>query len=118
MSKRIYLSLPYSGNEEESFKAANKFTAELMNRGYIVFSPISMSHPVATQCELPGGWEFWRKLDTAFIEWCEELHVLCLDGWENSTGVTAEIGIAEGLGKTIVYWNMDGTILNVTDSKK
>jgi len=112
MNKRIYLALPYSGNKEESFKQANEMAAKLMTMGHIVFSPISMSHPIALQCKLPGDWEFWRKIDIAFIEWCEELHVLCLEGWETSTGVTAEIDIAEGLGKPIVYWNTDGTILN------
>jgi hypothetical protein len=57
--------------EQESFDLANKVSAKLMNEGYIVFSPISHSHPIAESQKLPGTWDFWQKFDEAFIEWCD-----------------------------------------------
>ena len=100
---KIYLACPYTNTENSSFIKANRAAAKLMLDGNIVFSPISMSHPIATQCDLPGDWEFWKKFDEAFIEWCDEMHVLCLPGWKESRGVTAEIKIAEDMGKPVKF---------------
>jgi len=107
MSK-IYLAIPYTGCEEESFKVANKISAHLMNQGHIVFSPISMSHPIAMENDLPKGWEFWKQFDETFIDWCETLYVVVMNmyGYERldaSTGVNAEIDIAIAKKKSIQY---------------
>lgn len=108
MSKtKVYVAIPYSGIEEESFSVANQVTSDLMNEGnYIPFSPISHSHPIAIQCSVPGDWAFWEEFDTSFLEWCDEVHVVVIDKERvlNSTGVQAEIGIAEKLGKPIKYY--------------
>jgi hypothetical protein len=108
MSKKIYLAIPYSGMEEESFRIANEVTSKLMLQGHIVFSPISHSHPIAISHQLPGTWEFWKKFDESFIEWCDELHAIVIgeNGMElmaKSKGVTAEIEIAKSLNKPIGY---------------
>ncbi len=86
----------------ERFKAVNKKAGELMGRGYCVFSPISMTHPIALENELPGHWEFWEKQDMPFIEWCDEFHIYCLPGWEESKGIKAEFERAKILGKKVV----------------
>ena len=100
---KIYLAIPYSGNENSSFVKANRKAAELMNQGNIVFSPISHTHPIASQCDLPADWEFWKKQDESFIEWCDAVYVYCLPGWRESRGVVAEIKLAINLGKEIIY---------------
>ena len=107
MSK-IYLAIPYTGCELESFKIANKISAHLMNQGHIVFSPISMSHPIAMEADLPKGWEFWKQFDEAFLEWCDILYIVVMtnDGWNrliNSTGLQGECEIIKVLGKPIKY---------------
>lgn len=113
MPKKIYLACPYSVKgdydpwviaeiKEQRFRAANETAADLMAEGHIVFSPISHSHPIAVQCGLPGDWEFWKNFDEAFIAWADEVHVLCIEGWEKSAGIDAELRIARDLGKTIV----------------
>lgn len=43
----IYLAIPYTWNAMESFDVVNKVAGDLMKRGYIVFSPISHSHPIS-----------------------------------------------------------------------
>jgi len=99
---KIYLAIPYSGNEEESFRTANAFAGKLMRKGHIVFSPISHSHPISkTFKEMP--WEFWKSQDEAFLEWCDELCVIMADGWEDSRGVTEEIEIIKEMKKPINY---------------
>jgi hypothetical protein len=55
------------------------------------------------QYGLPSTWAFWRGQDYAFLERCDELVVLMLDGWGESVGVQGEIGIAQELGKPIRF---------------
>ena len=107
--KKIYVGLPYTGMEEESFKVANKATAMLMKMGNIVFSPISQNHPVAMQEEMPTEWDFWESFDTEFLKWCDALYAIKIPGWEKSTGLTAERKIAAELGKEIVFMEPDET---------
>ena len=100
---KIYLAIPYTGNEIKSFQTANLVAGLLMNQGHIVLSPISHTHPIAQECDLPKEWGFWKKQDESFIGWCDELHIVKLNGYENSTGVNAEIEIAKTLGKPVKY---------------
>lgn len=109
---KIYLAIPYSGIEEKSFYIANKLSAILMKKGYIVFSPISHSHPIAIQESLPGTWEFWEKFDKSFIEWADRVYVVeigkeGIDLIERSKGVQAEIKIANELKKPVDYYKFD-----------
>jgi hypothetical protein len=109
MGKRIYLAGPYSHLDRdvrlERFHRLNEVAAKFMQspEDHVVFSPISMTHPIAEQHELPLNWEFWERNDRAFIDWCELLVVVKLPGWQESVGVKAEIAIANELGKPVVY---------------
>jgi hypothetical protein len=105
--KKIYLAGPYSHQnmhvKAHRFNKLNIAAAKLMLDGFMVFSPISHTHPIALAGDLPGGWEFWEEYDKTFIEWCDELHILKLAGWTESTGVQAEIEIAQKMDKPIVF---------------
>lgn len=102
-----YLAAPYSHAERDvrvfRFNEINKFAAELMRAGELVYSPISHTHPIAEAGDLPRGWEYWERYDTAFIEHSRRIVVLMLPGWVESKGVTAEIGIAERLGTPVTF---------------
>jgi nucleoside 2-deoxyribosyltransferase len=102
----IYLASPYSHPDpsvrERRFRAACRAAVALLHAGRVVFSPIAHSHPLA-QHGLPGSWQFWERYDRAFLERCEEVVVLMLDGWQESVGVQAEIRIARELGKPVRY---------------
>lgn len=99
----IYLASPYTGNEVPNFEAVAKKASELMVKGYIIFCPISMCHPMSVHGKLPGGWEFWEKFDRTYLSVCNRVIVYRLPGWEKSKGVTAEIKIAQELGIPIEY---------------
>lgn len=101
---RVYLSIPYSSvDHQESFETANRITARLYKMGKVVYSPISHSHPIATQESLPGGFKFWEKIDKCFIDWCDYMVVVKMDGWKESKGVHKEIEYCRSLKKPIVY---------------
>lgn len=101
--KLIYLAGPYTRNEEGSFDALNRYAARLIEAGFMVFSPISHTHPIAMVGSLPTDFEYWKEYNFRMIKNCDVLVVLMLRGWKLSTGVTAEIKIAEKIGVPVKY---------------
>ncbi len=89
---------------EKRFHAACEAAGKLIKQGHLVYSPIAHSHSIAVRCELPKDWEFWQRVDREYIKWVDEVQVLCLPGWEESTGIENEIKIAKELEKPVWYW--------------
>lgn len=118
----IYLATPYSHERaeirERRFIEAAHVAGHLMSRGYIVYSPITHTHPIAVMCQLPTGFTFWRELDTHMIHLAEELWVVMLDGWMKSTGIKHEVELAEDRCIPIhfyhVSWALDGSVKAMT----
>jgi len=114
--KKIYLAIPYSGMEEESYKLATRVTAKLMSEDrHNVFSPITHSHPL-TQLEgidMPGDWAFWKEIDLQYIDWCDEMIVIVPEAGYNkvleSTGVQAEIDYCAKQGKHITFMQLSSS---------
>jgi nucleoside 2-deoxyribosyltransferase len=101
-----YLASPYSNPDpnvrEQRYRAACRATAALLRAGLVVFSPIAHSHALVEH-GLPAKWKFWERFDRAYLERCDLLVVLMLEGWKTSVGVQAEIRIARKLGKPVSY---------------
>jgi nucleoside 2-deoxyribosyltransferase len=108
----IYLASPYSHPDpsvrEHRFRTACQAAASMLRDGHIVFSPIVHSHPLVA-FGLPTAWAAWERIDRAFLERCDELAVLMLDGWDQSVGVQAELRIARELGKPVRFLEVDAT---------
>ena len=108
----IYLASPYShanpSIHEQRYQAACRATAALIGAGQVVFSPVVHSHPLVA-FGLPTAWAAWEQIDRAFLERCDELAVLMLDGWDQSIGVRAELQIARELGKPVRFLEVDAT---------
>ena len=103
----IYLATPYSDPDPavrlQRFEEVSRVAALLTQAGMHVFSPISHTHQIALAGDLPNDWEFWEAHDRAFLAACEGLIVLRQTGWQESTGVTAELAIAREMGIMIEY---------------
>lgn len=112
----IYVASPYSNPDkdivQENYENVTKYVAELTSQGKIVFSPIVYGHTLLQFKEMPTDWEFWNHFCISFLDKCEEVHVLKLHGWYESTGVQAEIFHAENNQVPIKYIHrnvIDGT---------
>lgn len=109
--EKIYLAIPYSiWDLEKSFKLANKMAAKLMKEGYIVFSPISHSHPIGkllTDHQLDH--DFWMNQDLPWLECCDRviLAVPNIPNVEkliaNSKGISRELEKASELNIPVSY---------------
>jgi len=105
----IYLGCPYSHPDpaivQKRFEYVTRVAGALMKRGYVVFSPITHSHPIAMLEKMPGTWEFWAEQDLHILALCDELHVLELPGWQQSVGLRAEINAAVHAGLRVKRWD-------------
>ena len=105
---KIYLAAPYTHKNKSTVnarvKSINSHAARLMASGDNVFSPISHSHQIAMENDLPTTFEFWQEQNHSFTDWSDKVVVLALDGWEESRGVADEIKYAESTGKVVEIW--------------
>jgi len=132
MKPLVYLATPYSWKpkskeigvnkpdtkekdkqvREERYEKVNKVSAKLLLSGFWVYSPISMTHPIAQYIpEEKDCYDLWIPLDLNLLLKCDLVFVLCIDGWKESDGVTKEINFAKEQGIPVVYINEDLQIL-------
>jgi hypothetical protein len=116
--KLIYLSAPYTtgpDTPQERQADIDWATAWLMRLTDVyIFSPITYEKPLKEfygtldaasfdKAKNEQEWAFWGPRDKEMVTHCDELWVLCLNGWENSRGVNFEIERAKSLGKPVHY---------------
>lgn len=104
-----YLGCPYTDEDpiirRQRFELATAAAATLVRRGLVVFSPITMTHPmdIALSADKTLGSDFWVEFDEAFMHKCSELIVLQIEGWEQSSGIKREIEFFNDAGKPISF---------------
>ena len=101
---RIYLASPYSGTETqqiERYKQVCQSAADIIRMGYAVFSPIAHSHGIAVHGGLNGDHSTWKDQNLAWLEWCNEVWVVNMPGWDESKGVGWEMKMAKSMGKPV-----------------
>jgi len=115
--KKVYLACPYTHKSlkvrRDRFKAVTKVAGELMQLGYNVYSPITHSHVIASVTKLPTSWEYWEKIDKEFMDWCDIMFILTLDGWKESVGINGEINYMKKLNKLIFLINQSCIIEDI-----
>lgn len=94
----IYLSIPYSFAPDESYAYSCLVTANLLNQGKMVFSPITHNHQLAKKVK-QNDHDFWLPYDLFMLEKCDEMLVVVIgergkELVEQSKGVQAEIAFA------------------------
>lgn len=97
MTDIVYLACPYTHASltvrTSRFRWATKAAVHLCRKGYIVYSPITMTHPMdvlMNDDDATLGSEYWVNFDEAFMERCATLFILQLDGWVESKGIIRE----------------------------
>ncbi len=110
MTSYIYLSSPYSHPDatmrENRYLATAFMVGHLSARGKVVFSPIVHYHPAALMHQLPGDAEYWKKVNSTFLQAAAELKVLLLPGWDVSVGVSWELEMAAALQLPVSYMSV------------
>lgn len=91
----IYIASPYTAPDPHlmhiRFEYAEEYTAALLKKKFWCYSPIVHCHLLAEKYSLPPDFDYWMDYNFHMLARADELHVLCLVGWKESKGVTAEI---------------------------
>lgn len=114
---KIYLCHPYSDPDPEVMRArfvsANKIAGAIMRLGYVVFSPLSHSVPIAEHLDNHKSYDFWLGQDLPMLEACDEVWVPNVPGTIESRGIGVELLEASRLLKPVVHFRFnDGEIIN------
>ncbi len=103
----IYIASPYSHTDKEvveyRVKTVAQYSAKLLINKQPSISPITVGTTILKYSDLPSDFAFWKQFSLDLLSVCTEIHVLTLDGWEESIGVHAEIKYAEEHNITITY---------------
>lgn len=73
------------------FNAVTEAARHLIEQKQVVYSPLTMTHPIDVRMEHDPGSAFWVALDETFMGFCDRIIVLKLPGWDESSGVAHEI---------------------------
>lgn len=110
--RKIFLACPYSHPDpevtEQRFNACNSVAARILESGAALYSQVSMSHPINR--ELSGEHrnnvgKLWAPVDVVFMELMEELVILDLPGWDESSGIKREIEFFKDRGRPVNLWS-------------
>lgn len=103
----IYLASPYSHPDksvrEERYRKAFEATMLLLQQGYLVYSPIVYTHPLATLGDFPLGFAAWKALDLRMLDACDTFWILPLGGYSESVGIKEETDYAVETGKSVAF---------------
>lgn len=100
----IYIGQPYTGTfmqQSSRYIMGRSYLLTVSECGLPAYAPIVQNHSLNNR--LPGTWEFWSKLDLPILRKATELHVLQLEGWRESVGLTDEINDARSCKTPIRY---------------
>ena len=93
--------------EEANFNLANIRAGKLIEAGYLIYSPISHTHPIhATMPQFLARHEHqrWYEIDAEFIANANWRGIILAPLWETSTGCRGEKAIFEEHGKEILFY--------------
>jgi len=110
----LYLASPYSSPDpliqKTRFLLVEQVTAQLIEQGYFIYSPIVHCHALAERYALPTDFAFWKSYNIDMIRRADQFLILDIPGWKESKGVTAEYTFARDAGIECGFVSKDGVV--------
>ena len=100
----VYVAAPF-WHENEAVRnyrrrKAVEYSERLFHKGVPFYSPLLYSERFKEKKASEG---YWVEHGLRMVDVCDVMHVLCLEGWEDSGGIKGEIEKAEARGARVVY---------------
>ncbi|MGZ9724140.1 DUF1937 family protein [Rhizobium miluonense] len=110
--RKIFLACPYGHADktvvEQRFEISNAVAAAIARSGSVVFSQVSMSHPInkhLSDLDKAGIGNLWAPIDQVFMDAMDELIVIDEVGWKESAGVAREIEFFKIRNRRVSLWS-------------
>lgn len=101
----IYVATPYTkyrGGIECAFVRACVVTAQLLQAGLKVYSPIAHGHSISVHGRIdPLDHAIWLPFDAAIMAKSAAIVVVKMNGWDQSFGVAHEVETFRKAGKPV-----------------
>ena len=114
----VYLATPYTKypmGHEIAFRHAAKLAAKLVAEKINVYSPIAHTHPIAIHGGLDNtDYHSWISFDKAMMNKADTIVVGMMPSWEQSYGISYEVGYFRAQQKPVFY--LDPDTLELTDA--
>ena len=108
----IYLASPYSDPDPhvrvQRYYSAMECVVNLLNQGFIVYSPVVHFHELAIRHSLPTNATWWQRQNEGMLNLAEALYVLAIPDWKISLGVQTEIKWAFDNGMVVTILDVKG----------
>lgn len=105
--KKIFVAGPYNSDDQSTMdyrlNKIIKYCTDLFLKGDASITPLILGLSYAKKASLPTDSNTWRKFSETLLKGCDEIHVLMMNGWEESKGVQFEIEEAKRLNITVKY---------------
>lgn len=105
--KRVFISLPFGHPDVcvvlSRFYQAEQHFMTLLREGVCPVSPVVTGYPLCQKYGISARFEHWDAYCKTELKSCDEVHVLMLDGWDQSVGLKMELELAKTLGIKISY---------------
>jgi hypothetical protein len=100
----VYVAAPF-WHDSETVRAyrrrkAIEYSEQLFFKGILFYSPLMYSERFKDRKAREG---FWIEHGLKMVDVCTEIHVLCLEGWQDSRGIQGEVARAERNGAEVRY---------------
>lgn len=106
-----YLAAPYSAPDQKTvewrMEQVGKAQAALLRRGWLIVTPLSNHHILKYSPDIKTDWDYWKTYSTVMLSKCDNLIILDIPGWRESTGVQGEIAIARYRGIPMYFYNVE-----------
>ncbi|MCH7568429.1 MAG: DUF1937 family protein [Nanoarchaeota archaeon] len=112
-----YFAHPYTAKDKDgnyvseaenaNYFLANQRAAELLKRGYNIYSPISHTHPIHIACVeflRNHEHEIWYELDNDLIERTNFTGIILAPNWETSKGCKDELELFKKKGLDVLLF--------------
>lgn len=107
--KLYFIACPYSDPNpavvQQRFDQCTYVATTLTLAGFAVYSQITMTHPINQVAAQVKKKITWAPIDETFMEKCDELIILTLQGWDQSNGIASEMEYFKSRNRQI--WTYD-----------
>lgn len=104
---KIFVAGPFNHPDQNvkdaRVRAIAEYCVRMFNEHKNPISALLMGLSFAAHGNLSTDTKTWETFSGTMVRGCDELHVLMMEGWEESSGVKLEIEIAQHLGIPVRY---------------
>lgn len=109
MSKKIFVAGPFNHPDQKikdyRTRTIAQYCVKIFNEGNFPVSALLSGLAIVNYSCLPvpTDTETWRNFSMEYVDGCDELHILKLEGWEESSGLETERMMALANDIPILY---------------